>query len=172
MRISNLSNKSGNPSSSDYLALDDGTTVTKIDYNKLAKAIIENYAGSTVAGSAQSVKAALDSLNSNKVGTFTLNSDYASASNAIFVRQFGKVVSINGYIDRLPTRNASTEYDVGVISGVSMPPQTVRTRGNVGTNAYSVGADAYINMNASGRIFVYGASAWQTAYFSVTYIAD
>lgn len=64
MRISNLSNKSGNPSSSDYFVLDDGTTVTKIDYNKLAKAIIENYAGSTVAGSAQSVKAALDSLNS------------------------------------------------------------------------------------------------------------
>lgn len=64
MRISNLSNKSGNPSSSDYLVLDDGTTVTKIDYNKLAKAIIENYAASTLAGSAQSVKAAIDSLNS------------------------------------------------------------------------------------------------------------
>lgn len=68
MRISNLSNKSGNPSSSDYLVLDDGTTVTKIDYNKLAKAIIENYAASTLAGSAQSVKAALDSLNSNNGG--------------------------------------------------------------------------------------------------------
>lgn len=67
MRISNLSNKSGNPSSSDYLVLDDGTTVTKIDYNKLAKAIIENYAASTLAGSAQSVKAALDSLNSNAI---------------------------------------------------------------------------------------------------------
>lgn len=62
MRISNLSNKSGNPSSSDYLVLDDGTTVTKIDYNKLAKALIESYAGSTLAGSAQSVKAALDAL--------------------------------------------------------------------------------------------------------------
>ena len=68
MRISNLSNKSGNPTSNDYLVLDDGTTVTKIDYNKLAKAIIENYAASTLAGSAQSVKAALDSLNSNCLG--------------------------------------------------------------------------------------------------------
>ena len=65
MRISNLSNKSGNPSASDYLVLDDGTTVTKIDYNKLAKAIIENYAGSNIAGSTQTLKAALDSLNSN-----------------------------------------------------------------------------------------------------------
>ena len=34
----------------------------------LAKAIVETYTGSSLAGSAQSVKAALDSLNSNKVG--------------------------------------------------------------------------------------------------------
>ena len=67
MRISNLSNKSGNPSASDYLVLDDGTTVTKIDYNKLAKAIIENYAGSNIAGSVQTLKAALDSLNSKSL---------------------------------------------------------------------------------------------------------
>lgn len=32
----------------------------KIDYNKLAKAIIEQYTGSTIGGSAQSVKTALD----------------------------------------------------------------------------------------------------------------
>ena len=37
----------------------------KIDYNKLAKAIVENYAGSSLAGSSQSLKAAIDSLNSN-----------------------------------------------------------------------------------------------------------
>ena len=36
----------------------------KIDYSKLAKAIVEEYNGSTVAGSAQTLKAALDSLNS------------------------------------------------------------------------------------------------------------
>ena len=77
MRISNLSNKSGNPSSSDYLVLDDGTTVTKIDFNKLAKAIIENYASSTLAGSAQSVKTALDYI-ANAVA------DEAAAHNAIY----------------------------------------------------------------------------------------
>lgn len=37
----------------------------KIDYSKLAKAIVEEYNGSTIAGSAQTLKAALDSLNSN-----------------------------------------------------------------------------------------------------------
>lgn len=102
MRISNLSNKSGNPSSSDYLVLDDGTTVTKIDYNKLAKAIIENYAGSTVAGSAQSVKAALDSLNSKTTqviafGSFNSKADAFKAmcnslyNNAQYATTFGAV---------------------------------------------------------------------------------
>lgn len=67
MRIFNLSNKSGSLTSSDKFVLDDGTNVMKIDYNALAKAIIEQYAGSTLAGSAQSVKAALDALNSNSL---------------------------------------------------------------------------------------------------------
>ena len=49
-------------SSGGYFATDNGTQTTKIDYEKLAKAIIENYASSTLAGSAQSVKAALDGL--------------------------------------------------------------------------------------------------------------
>lgn len=62
MRIFNLSNKSGSLTSSDKFVLDNGTNVMKIDYNALAKAIIEQYTGSTLAGSAQSVKAALDAL--------------------------------------------------------------------------------------------------------------
>ena len=68
MRIFNLSNKSGSLTSSDKFVLDNGTNVMKIDYNALAKAIIEQYTGSTLAGSAQSVKAALDALNSNLNG--------------------------------------------------------------------------------------------------------
>lgn len=70
MRIANLSTKSGSMSSSDKFVTDNGTTVTKIDYNALAKAIIEQYTGSTLAGSAQSVKAALDALNSKPFGKF------------------------------------------------------------------------------------------------------
>ena len=67
MRIFNLSNKSGSLTSSDKFVLDNGTNVMKIDYNALAKAIIEQYTGSTLAGSAQSVKAALDTLNSKSI---------------------------------------------------------------------------------------------------------
>ena len=69
MRIFNLSNKSGSLTSSDKFVLDNGTNVMKIDYNALAKAIIEQYTGSTLAGSAQSVKAALDALNSKTLAS-------------------------------------------------------------------------------------------------------
>lgn len=43
----------------------------RITVANLAKAIIENYVGSSLAGSSQSVKAALDSLNSNMVSKGT-----------------------------------------------------------------------------------------------------
>lgn len=64
MRIFNLTKKTGNLSSNDFFGVDNGSTVNKIDYNALAKTIIEQYTGSSLAGSAQSVKAALDALNS------------------------------------------------------------------------------------------------------------
>ena len=54
------------------------TSLQKIDYDLLAKAIIEQYTGSTLAGSAQTLQAAINALNSNRLkiikqGTF--NSD-------------------------------------------------------------------------------------------------
>lgn len=63
--IHELTSYSGTPSTGTYLVVDDGATTTKIDYNALAKAILENYASSTLAGSAQSVQSALNALNSN-----------------------------------------------------------------------------------------------------------
>ncbi len=50
-----------------YFATDNGSQTTKIDYDALAKAIIEQYSASTLAGSAQSVKTALDGLNNTNV---------------------------------------------------------------------------------------------------------
>lgn len=87
MRIANLSTKSGSLSSSDKFVTDNGTAVTKIDYNALAKAIIEQYTGSTLAGSAQSVKAALDALNSkNTMKSLAAgNSMNISSANARYI---------------------------------------------------------------------------------------
>lgn len=45
-----------------YFATDNGSQTTKIDYDALAKAIIEQYSGSTLAGEAQSVQAALNGI--------------------------------------------------------------------------------------------------------------
>lgn len=50
-----------------YFATDNGSQTTKIDYDALAKAIIEQYSASTLAGVAQSVKAAVDGLDGNKL---------------------------------------------------------------------------------------------------------
>jgi len=53
-------------SNSDFVrAVTSAGASRRITVSNLAKQIIEGYAGSTVAGSAQSVKSALDSLNSN-----------------------------------------------------------------------------------------------------------
>lgn len=61
MQIHELPTISGSPSGG-YFATDNGTQTTKIDYTALAQAIIEQYNASTLAGSAQSVKAALDGI--------------------------------------------------------------------------------------------------------------
>lgn len=47
-----------------YMVFDNGTKVEKVDYAELAKQIITEYNTQTLAGSTQSVKAALDVLNS------------------------------------------------------------------------------------------------------------
>lgn len=51
--------------STDKLLTDRNGTLSRIDYSVLAKAIVEEYTGSSVAGSNQAIKTALDSLNSN-----------------------------------------------------------------------------------------------------------
>ena len=66
MRIKNLATRAtklltGNA----YMVVDNGTKVEKINYAELAKQIITEYNTQTLAGSAQSVKSALDALNSN-----------------------------------------------------------------------------------------------------------
>jgi len=68
-------------SNSDFVrAVTSAGASRRITVSNLAKQIIEGYAGSTVAGSAQSVKSALDSLNS-KIGS-SFYTSYAVLSDA------------------------------------------------------------------------------------------
>lgn len=62
MQIHELSALSGNPASGTSFVVDNGSTTRKIDYTVLAKAIIEQYNGSTLAGSAKSIQDAINDL--------------------------------------------------------------------------------------------------------------
>ena len=61
--ISNLPAQSGNTTPlTDVVAKDDGTTTKKLSISQIAKTVIENFTGSSLAGSAQSIKSAVDSV--------------------------------------------------------------------------------------------------------------
>lgn len=139
MQIHELPTISGSPSGG-YFATDNGTQTTKIDYTALAQAIIEQYNASTLAGSAQSVKAALDGLDGDKLdlkagtaitsgtdvntlqtpGTYFCSSASIAASLSNIPSQATAVgfrldVARNGY----NTDNYLTQTLVGVIYGLS-----------------------------------------------------
>lgn len=139
MQIHELPTISGSPSGG-YFATDNGTQTTKIDYTALAQAIIEQYNASTLAGSAQSVKAALDGLDGDKLdlkagtaitsgtdvntlqtpGTYFCSSASIAASLSNIPTQATSVgwrldVARNGY----NTDNYLTQTITGVSSGAS-----------------------------------------------------
>ena len=58
-----------------YMVFDNGTKVEKVDYAELAKQIITEYNTQTLAGSAQSVKSALDALNSKSVDVISADTE-------------------------------------------------------------------------------------------------
>ena len=88
--------------SGDFLrVVTSGGHARKIDYNLLAKAIIENYTGSSVAGSNQSVKAALDSLNSNMDGVTILRRSINNGSSTSIAAGKNKralIITSGGYV--------------------------------------------------------------------------
>ena len=60
MKIKNLASAViGKLTGGTYFPITDGTTTYKVDYDMLAKAIIENYTGSTIGGTAQTLAAAI-----------------------------------------------------------------------------------------------------------------
>lgn len=79
----------------------------------LAKYIVETYNGSTVAGSAQSVKSALDSLNSNNGGTRIIQKELPANSSVTFT--FSKNPSHAAFV----TVGASGMRNVHIVRGAS-----------------------------------------------------
>lgn len=96
MQIHELAALSGNPASGNVLAIDTGSVTRKIDYTALAKAIVEQYNGSTLAGSAQTVQAAINALNTSigetaeSIDTQAINQSYG----ALFPDTFWKKLTL------------------------------------------------------------------------------
>ena len=91
-------------STDQLLMVKNGNITGRIDYNVLAKAIIEQYAGSTLGGSAQSVKAAITALNSKHIriswGT-TVTFDLGSNQRYVAFIASDCIYSGINYSDRL-----------------------------------------------------------------------
>lgn len=106
--------------STDKLLTDRNGTLSRIDYSVLAKAIVEEYTGSSVAGANQAIKTALDSLNSN------VNSLDAKIGSKIY-----KVPSGDSIINAIKSNNVS--------EGISFISVRNATDNPVGANvAYAI----------------------------------
>lgn len=116
MQIHELPTISGSPSGG-YFATDNGTQTTKIDYTALAQAIIEQYNASTLAGTAQSVKAALDGLDGNKLdlksGTAITNSTDVNTLQTPGT-YFCASASIAASLSNIPTQAATVGFRMDV----------------------------------------------------------
>ena len=82
------------PALTDYIMGMSGTAEYKALVSAVAKKIVEDYAGSTLAGSAQSVKSALDALNSTINDSPTIASQSVFTNTGSLIFQAGKVVVV------------------------------------------------------------------------------
>ena len=119
-----------------------------------------------------SVAAQLEELVNVKTGTFTLDDTQSGANkNSLYIRQVGKVVTVQGYISGL-TLTASTSVTIGVVSGVNLPSTELRLTANQTTAAYTMGDVIYVYMNnTTGAISILPKTTNDTLSFSFTYIA-
>jgi hypothetical protein len=104
----------------------------KATFANIAKYIIETYNGSTVAGSAQSVKSALDSLNSNLTGV-TSNSRHDVNS---YCDMFIKPSNTSGYpnttLELRPQKNGTNNILQIYVNGIDYGYITFDVSRNVG----------------------------------------
>lgn len=103
-----------------------------------------------------------------KTGSVTVPS---GATNNLQVRQSGRVVTINGYVNSV-TLTANTSTLIATISGVSRPSEVVRTVCGVAAAAYNHPADvAYASVQSDGQIMVVSTiNGSRAVYLSVSYI--
>lgn len=105
----------------------------KIDYNALAKAIVEQYSASELCGASQSIKAALDGLNNTLINLNPLE----EAVNAIYSQgRTGKIWKTKIYKFASNTTSAGTRE--GASAGLTCTPSTDTTEGTDDYEQYMV----------------------------------
>lgn len=116
----------------DLLLVTRGTTGYKMLVSDIAKTIIETYAGSSLAGSTQSVKSALDAINSKMV----IGVGRESLSNTVVYNAYGWI-----------SGNAKNLYlfiPLNFISNVSTVSfNSLRVGLRLSTGGYAFGADSF-----------------------------
>lgn len=97
-----------------WFAVDNGTKVEKAAYAEVVKQGIEEYAGSTLAGSAQTVKSAIDALNSKNI--FNLGTSIPANSDLNNYTAFGNYFSSSASdLTNSPTSVTNTALQLWVV---------------------------------------------------------
>ena len=104
--------KNSSPVLTDFLRMIGGTDSMsyKVLVSDIAKAIVEQYKGSSLAGSAQSIKTAIDSLNSNLKGKFESVDNLTIASGAVQFNVSGMDVESKAIVCQKRVTGATYDY--------------------------------------------------------------
>lgn len=149
------------PSLTDFLlgiGASAGSTEYKMLINDLARAIIEQYTGSTVAGSAQSIKAALDALNSKADLAMTrTENDYVDATSfgRMHAQKKGNMLYLNGNLNITQGGTLSDFVEIGRISGWNSTDSCFVTVMRQGGSSQS---PLTVQVLTNGIIQIYGIS--------------
>ena len=145
-------------SSADQILMVNGSTANRIDYNVLAKAILEEYAASTLAGSAQSVKAALDQ-SLTAAGTSITNLNTATTPGSYRIGEMSAAVNapesvtVSGFSAQLCVvyrgTTARVQQILLVYRGTTLTP-TIFYRVQTGETTWS----DWVDMTLADKLFV------------------
>lgn len=108
-------------------------------------------------------------LGDYKTGSFTKAS--SDIIDRLSIKQFGKVITVNGYIEGV-TASANSQFTLGTISGVDVPPVAIRTIAGVASAGYNPPEQiGYLSLSTGNSlaITVTEAITSKVLYFSFSY---
>lgn len=149
----------------------------RITLANLAKAVVEQYTGSSLAGSSQSIKSAIDSLNSKTTYSsyplanyFTRNTETTGDASGRIIK-FGNCVTIVAQVGGVAV-TSSGGVVIGNLTNYAPSAYEVHGVGMIGTGSNG-GTPVRLNVATNGDITVYGTtSTTATIRFSVSYVTS